>query len=163
MLSSALHQGHTWLFGQVPCLRDHETQLFTRESLAPSNSNEKSAVGEAMSLKPSHSYPLTWEKICRRLLGAFSTLQIVLKSVKKYSLLFPPPSGIVCVLSCQEAGGSASGLRKVVGEKKRPIILSNSVDSPVTIHFSPSAGGGGWENNSAEIRHHALGPFQFPF
>lgn len=162
MLSSALHQGHTWLFGQVPCLRDHETQLFTRESLAPSNSNEKSAVGEAMSLKPSHSYPLTWEKICRRLLGAFSTLQIVLKSVKKYSLLFPP-SGIVCVLSCQEAGGSASGLRKVVGEKKRPIILSNSVDSPVTIHFSPSAGGGGWENNSAEIRHHALRPFQFPF
>ena len=37
----------------------HETQLFTRESLAHYNSNEKSAVGEAMSLKPSHSYPLT--------------------------------------------------------------------------------------------------------
>lgn len=96
MLSSALHQGDTWLFCQGPCLRDHEAQLFTRESLAHYNSNEKSAVGEAMSLKPSHSHPLTWDKICRRLLGAFSTLQIVLKSVKKYTLLFPPLWNSLC-------------------------------------------------------------------
>lgn len=57
MLSSALHQGAPGHFSAKGLAwRDHETQLH-RES-RHYNSNEKSAVGEAMSLKPSHSYPL---------------------------------------------------------------------------------------------------------
>lgn len=50
-------------------------------SLIHWNLNYKSAVGEEMSLKSTHSDPLTWEEICRWLLEAFSTLQIVLKSI----------------------------------------------------------------------------------
>ena len=65
--------------------------------LSPLELKEKSAVGEAMSLKPSHSYPLTWEEICRRLLGAFATLQIVLKSIRCFFFFF---SRIVCILLC---------------------------------------------------------------
>lgn len=88
VLSSALHQGHTLALLSRAFLEGSWNPALHSGISHPLEFKLEKCCGETMSLKPSHSYPLTWEEICRRLLGAFSTLQNVLKSTQKYRLLF---------------------------------------------------------------------------
>ena len=114
VLSSALHQGYTWLFhssttlfpGKPPTLALH-SGMSPRLEVKPEKCCGGSNVPETI--------PLASSDVRRDLQAAARSILHSAICSQKYRLPFFPP-GIFCVLSCQEAGGSASGLGKVVGK-----------------------------------------------
>lgn len=115
-----------------------------------------------MSLKAAHSYHLTRE-ICGRLLGAFSTRQIVLESIGCFTTSCTPPEHFAFYSTRNlGGGGAASGLRKEV-EKNRGQLKHQWAWtlSPVRIYFHQVLGAEGgkmilWKHGNVSK------PFHFP-